>query len=282
MYKYRHEITLYNPGADRNEKWLIFCNDATTVNSYESFFNLIKNNYPNIDIYNINEEIIDEPFTYQELLESYYQVDCYIDKVTDKSDPSAINIDISTATPDDTGLHLRLWIENDNYGDNYEDIQDTVTDISSTKLYSHLLKFEADIESEHMEQSVEVITGRSTPYALSEIKTCMSDIIALGLSTYLVEDSFITTEDMVNKELKQNVFLYYSYSKDFDDGSQEWIMNNDAIEFYTYRTEIHEDDLSDVGFHISSHQEDVPFGEYINGGRPEDLGVTYTDTVTEV
>lgn len=281
MYKYRHEITLYNPGADRNEEWAIFCNDATPANSYESFFNLVKNNYPNIDIYNINEEITDEPFTYEERLESYYQVDCHINKITDKSDPSAINIDIDTMTPDDEGLHLSLWIANNDYGDNYEDIQDTVTDISSTKLYSHTLKFEGDLEGEHIVQSVEIITGRSTPYVLSEIKTCMSDIIDLGLSTYLVENSFVTPEDMVNKQLKQNVFLHYRYNKDFDDGSQEWTISDDAISFGAYRTEIHADDLSEVGFTIQTNGEPVSFGECINGRHPTDI-VTYTDTVTEV
>lgn len=282
MYKYRHEITLYNPGADRNEEWAIFCNDATPANSYESFFNLVKNNYPNIDIYNINEEITDEPLTYEELLTSCYQVDCYINKVIDKSDPSAISIDISTATPDDTGLHLSLWIENDSYGDNYEDIQDTVTDISSTKLYSHTLKFEWDEEGEHRVQSVEIITGRSTSYALSEMRTCMSDILDLGLSTYLIEDGWYAPEDMVNKEFKQNVFVYYRYSKDFDDGSQEWVMTNDAIEFNTYLTGIDEDELSEVGFNINVNPQTVSLGEYVNGSRPEDQGVTYTDTVTEV
>lgn len=282
MYKYRHEITLHNPGADRDEKWFIFCNDATPANSYESFFNLVKNNYPNIDIYNINEEITDEPFTYEELLESYYQVDCHINKITDKSDPSAINIDIDTMTPDDEGLHLSLWIENDNYGDNYEDIQDTVTDISSTKLYSHLLKFEADnVEGEHMVQSVEIITGRSTPYVLSEIKTCMSDIIDLGLSTYLVENSIVTPEDMVNKQLKQNVFLHYRYKKDLDEESQEWTVTHNAIGFEAYRTEIHADDSSEVGFTIQANPEHVSFGDYIDGRHVEDI-VTYTDTVTEV
>lgn len=282
MYKYRHEITLYNPGADRNEEWAIFCNDATPANSYESFFNLVKNNYPNIDIYNIYEEITDEEFFYQELLESYYQVDCRIDKTIDKSDPSAINIDIETMTPDDTGLHLSLWIENDSYGDNYEDIQDTVTDISSTKLYSHTLKFEWDEEGEHRVQSVEIITGRSTSYALSEMKTCMSDILDLGLSTYLIEDGWYAPEDMVNKELKQNVFVYYRYAKAFNDGSQEWETDNDAVEFNTYLTGIDEDELSEVGFNINVNQQTVSLGEYVNGSRPEDRGVTYTDTVTEV
>lgn len=282
MYKYRHEITLYEPSADINEEWLIFCNDATPANSYESFFNLVKNNYPNIDIYNINEEITDEDIFYQELLESYYQVECYIDKVIDKSDPSVIDIDIHTMTPGDTGLHLSLWIANDSYGDNYEDIQDTVTDISSTKLYSHTLKFEWDEEGEHMVQSVEIITGRSTPYALSEMKTCMNDIIDLGLSTYLVENSVIVPDDMVNKEIQQNVFIYYKYSKDYDDGSQEWIINNDNIDFNAYRIKINEDELSEVGFTINTEQDNVSLGEYVNGSRPEDQGVTYTDTVTEV
>lgn len=275
MYKYRHEITLHNPGADRDEKWFIFCNDATPANSYDSLVSLVKNNYPNIDTYNIYEEITDEPSTYKELLESCYQTDWYV-TTSENGD-----IDIMTQTPDDEGLHLELWTENGAGADNYEDIQDTITDISSTKLYSHLLKFEGDVEGKHIVQSVEIITGRSTPYVLSEIKTCMSDIIDLGLSTYLVENSFVTPEDMVNKQLKQNVFLHYRYSKDYDEGSQEWTVFHNAISFGAYRTEIHADNSSEVGFTIQTNSEPVSFGECINGGHPTDI-VTYTDTVTEV